>query len=715
MIKLYEFPLSRFFRKVKLVLHSLKRLTGTEGFAVPAAVTVSLVRKVEANYRRTTMRVRSLGYAALVFTAGFGFAACAQVWYMKDGPGAGREVSTCFNGPIPDRAVLPPLNPPGTVGRIADPDLCDDLHYHGILSFMPDPNPFGCGWGRVGEETKIPATANECPPFRGPLGPSPLNLFGERVAMDLMAKNPPDYENAFVAAREAVDALETWVTKVDEVQLPEHVAGQIKGELQVALFSDRSALAVLERLHTNQGQDGDGTIAVDNLRTALSAKWRVLKLLTEAGLLNVNGTANGDDEAFAVTVDTAGNVVAAGFTSNTGTLRDFTVVKFSGVDGTTELWRQEIDGTANGNDQAAAVRVDGVGDVVAAGFTTNSGTSADFTVVKFSGADGTELWRKEINGTADMFDVALAVTVDGVGDVVAAGFTINSGTSADFTVVKFSGADGTELWRQVIDGTANDFDEALAVTVDGVGDVVAAGFTQNTGTSRDFTVVKFSGVDGTELWRQVINGTADMFDAALAVTVDGAGDVVAAGFTTNTGTLRDFTVVKFSGADGTELWRQVINGTANDNDEALAVAVDAAGNVVAAGRTRNTATLGDFAVVKFSGIDGTELWRQEINGTANNNDEALAVAVDGAGDVVAAGKTWNTDTFTDFAVVKFSGVDGTELWRKVINGTANDFDEARAVRVDGAGDVVAAGFTRNTGTSNDLTVVKLRGTDGGDL
>jgi hypothetical protein len=75
-------------------------------------------------------------------------------------------------------------------------------------------------------------------------------------------------------------------------------------------------------------------------------------------------------------------------------------------------------------------------------------------------------------------------------------------------------------------------------------------------------------------WRIDINGRASIArDESFAVTVDAAGNVVAAGFTQNIGTGRDFTVIKFDGTSGTELWRQVINGTANREDEALAVAV----------------------------------------------------------------------------------------------------------------------------------------------
>jgi hypothetical protein len=448
---------------------------------------------------------------------------------------------------------------------------------------------------------------------------------------------------------------------------------------------------------------------------ALVAACSLVLLVSEAWpwLTSINGTADTNDGAFAVAVDLNGDVVAAGITQNTGTGPDFTVAKFSGVDGT-EQWRQVIDGTANGADGALAVAVDSSGDVLAAGFTTNTGTSADFTVIKLSGANGTVLWDQRIDGTAvNAFDRALAVAVNASGDVVAAGFTDNINTGLDFTVIKFSGADGTVLWDQRINGTANGLDAARAVVVDAAGNVVAGGTTFNTGTSVDFTVVKLSGADGTVLWQSDINGTADDPDEALAVTLDVTGDVVAAGSTRNIGTGRGFTVVKLSGVDGVEQWRQVINGAANVS-EARAVAVDAVGDVVASGTIFNTGTSADLAVVKFDGVSGVEKWRQVIDGSGSANG-ASSVAVDVTGDVVASGLSQITSTGSNFTVIKFAGVDGIEQWRRAIKGSANRFDGALAVKVDALGDVVTGGFTENTGTLADLTVVKLSGTDGSDF
>ena len=48
----------------------------------------------------------------------------------------------------------------------------------------------------------------------------------------------------------------------------------------------------------------------------------------------------------------------------------------------------------------------------------------DFAVVKFSGATGALLWRRELEGNSDRYpvlEVAHAVAVDGSDDVIAAG------------------------------------------------------------------------------------------------------------------------------------------------------------------------------------------------------------------------------------------------------------------------------------------------------
>ena len=223
--------------------------------------------------------------------------------------------------------------------------------------------------------------------------------------------------------------------------------------------------------------------------------------------------------------------------------------------------------------------------------------------------------------------------------------------------------------------------------------------------------MKFDGVSGTELWRQIIMGTrSGGFNEARAIGVDPKGNVVAAGVITDDAG-SNFIVIKFNGIGGQELWRQAIKS----NGEANAVSIDAYGDVLAAGTTYNTGSDADFTVVKLNGNTGESFWLTAISSNGAFSDTANAVTVDASGNAIAAGR-FNNAGSADFAVIELDGANGAELWRQLIHGTDNNgIDESFAVAVDRHGNPVAAGVTYNTGTGGDFTVVKLRGTDGGDF
>ncbi len=183
----------------------------------------------------------------------------------------------------------------------------------------------------------------------------------------------------------------------------------------------------------------------------------------------------------------------------------------------------------------------------------------------------------------------------------------------------------------------------------------------------------------------------------------------------------DFAVVKLAGASGVEVWRYVLDGTLpGGNDVALAVAVDGAGQVFAAGRTENDQTFLDFTLAKIDASTGQPVWVRTVGGRTGNisSDEALALAVDRENNPIVTGGTVSA-TSLDFTVLKADGATGSDLWRRDINGSQPGSlvpaDEGLAVAVDARGDVVAAGLTENEGTGSDFTAVKLRGVDGRDF
>jgi hypothetical protein len=67
----------------------------------------------------------------------------------------------------------------------------------------------------------------------------------------------------------------------------------------------------------------------------------------------------------------------------------------------------------------SAVRIDAADDVIVSGLTYNAGSREDFTVGKYPGINGVELWRKAWQGAAAATDEALDVEIDFNQDVVA--------------------------------------------------------------------------------------------------------------------------------------------------------------------------------------------------------------------------------------------------------------------------------------------------------
>jgi outer membrane protein assembly factor BamB len=336
----------------------------------------------------------------------------------------------------------------------------------------------------------------------------------------------------------------------------------------------------------------------------------------------------------------------------------------------------------------------------------------DGTVGKVRGTDGADLWTSHIDispgecGTSNGF--AESVGLDGAGDVFVAGRSCVPGPY--FAVVKLRGTDGAVLWHHFIESSFLATPRAIAV--DGAGDAVAAGGTLDS----IFTVVKLQGSDGSQLWRRELKGTKTgpccsfflNFNQARSVVVDQVGDAIAAGFVENEGTDLDFAVVKLASGSGVELWRYTLNGTANDEDSAFQVAVEPGGDLLVSGNVKNIEGPA-FAMVKIAGATGSELWRRELRGTSRRGaGELTSIAIDGMGNVLAGGRIDNKRSDNDLLLLKFRGTDGAELWRRVLAGPFDSQDRLGGVAIDPSGDVFAYGIP------GDRIALKVDGLTGSD-
>jgi hypothetical protein len=212
------------------------------------------------------------------------------------------------------------------------------------------------------------------------------------------------------------------------------------------------------------------------------------------------------------------------------------------------------------------------------------------------------------------------------------------------------------------------------LAVDGTDDIYVAG---QDATGTEFEIVKLSGATGAELWREGM-----CCGSFSKVAIDSAGNAIAAGQSYDAMTnQRDIAVMKYS-ADGLEVWDQpmiIAGGSRSTGTQALAV--DGSADVFVAGWLNGTSQVGESIVVKLSGATGAELWRQTWATTSGY----VWGAPDGAGDVIACCIPLTGGVGT----VKFAGATGAELWSQF--PAIPDFNFSGGATLDHGGDAVVIG------------------------
>ncbi|MBK8412670.1 MAG: hypothetical protein IPL19_32425 [Sandaracinaceae bacterium] len=378
--------------------------------------------------------------------------------------------------------------------------------------------------------------------------------------------------------------------------------------------------------------------------------------------------STGSDGAWAVGVHVDGSVVVAGYT--TGSIEGAGAGGFDGFVrkyGATGalLWTRQL-GTA-GDEAATAISVDSVGAVVVAGYTTGAveGASAgglDAYVRKYD-ADGALLWTRQFGTVAA--ELAYSVAIDGQDNIIVTGYTEGGLEGAslggrDAYVRKYDSA-GAVLWTRQF-GTAL-MDTAHSVAVDDEGAVIVVGdtFGQLDGTAsgnQDAYVRKYDAT-GVVLWTRQF-GTMGV-DAANGVGVDGAGDVIVAGETSGAlegaGVGRSDAYVRKYGTAGDVLWTRQFGTT--DDDYGSACAVDAAGNVVVVGDTFGALERPNIGIdatdvyVRMYDSSGDLLWTRQGGGQAD--EDATSVRAVGRNVYVVEAQPASSEAPAPVAMMPTSG------------------------------------------------------------
>ena len=411
-------------------------------------------------------------------------------------------------------------------------------------------------------------------------------------------------------------------------------------------------------------------------------------------VVRYNGTASEGDIAEAIAIDNMGNVYVTGGSTGSGTGSDYVTAKYDSFG--VEQWVARYDGPGSEHDGAYAIAIDNVGNVYVSGRSVGSGTSYDYATVKYD-MYGAEQWIARYNGPNNDSDYAYGIAVDNTGDVYVTGWSKGSGTDWDYATVKYDNG-GIEQWVARYNGPANGEDWANAIVLVNAGDVCVTGGSDGNVTGYDYATVKYNAF-GVEQWVARYHGP-DGLDIAEAIAFDSAGNLYVTGGSQASGTLCDYTTVKYN-SSGVEQWVSRYNCPSDSNDFARDIAVDEEGCAYVTGYSEGSGMYADYVTVKYDSYGG-EQWVSHYGMTC---DLPTAIAIDDNGNVYVTGWSWGVGTDWDYATVKYDN-GGIEQWVARYNGPANGDDRANAIVVDNAGYVYVTGGSTGMGTGWDYATVK---------
>jgi hypothetical protein len=449
-----------------------------------------------------------------------------------------------------------------------------------------------------------------------------------------------------------------------------------------------------ERRHVMSRSQYVGQSAFQGLSGGVQEEW----------VASYNGPGNQDDHAYAVVVDGSGNTYVTGYSASTNVFPfnlDYATIKYDASGA--QLWVARYNGTGDTTDYGNAIAIDGSGNVYVTGESTGSGTGLDYATIKYN-ASGVVQWVARYNGPGNGDDQAFAIAVDGSGNVYVTGTSTGLGTGPDYATIKYNSS-GTEEWVARYNGPGNAGDFCSAIAVDDSGNVYVTGQSTGSGTSFDYATIKYD-ASGAQEWAVRYNGPGNFDDYAFDLVIDGSSNVYVTGVSFGADTDFDYATIKYD-TSGAQQWVARYNGPGNFNDGANALAIDGSGNIYVTGYSTGLGTSGlpwDYATVKYN-ASGAEEWVARYNGPGDDYDEAAAVAVDDSGNVYVTGASTGLGSGLDSATIKYNA-SGTEEWVARYSGAANSDDYCSAIALDGSGNVYAAGGSIGADTGDDYLTIK---------
>lgn len=412
-----------------------------------------------------------------------------------------------------------------------------------------------------------------------------------------------------------------------------------------------------------------------------------------------NGNLNSNDNFNALAVDAAENVYATGRVN--GLYGDIGTVKYDSSGNF--QWVKTYAGPNGWADEGRDIKLDASGNIFVAG-SIEASVGQKYLLLKYN-PSGNLLWSREYDFAVNDYEDAIALTIDINGDPAATG-SCGYITISDYATIKYNSS-GTLQWAKKYNASQTSTDALNSIAADKWGNVYAIGRIRSGQVGDEIQIIKYNSA-GVKKWEYAKGGISEnVEDAGNAIVVDNNGYIY------YTGTMHS----TFAG-NKREVWCAKLDSNGNSvigypggwyfggagNDEGVEIALDTSNNFYVGYNSEISAGNVKFGVKKFL-TSGTSQWTYGYSGSGSGIDQLRDMKVDKDGNVYLLGNTASALSGINIVIIKINS-SGTMQWINTYNGTANGDDDARSVDVDLSGNVYICGSGLNTGTGNDIIAVK---------
>ena len=329
------------------------------------------------------------------------------------------------------------------------------------------------------------------------------------------------------------------------------------------------------------------------------------------------------------------------------------------------------------------------------------------------------VWSNVIGPTANTerwLDVARGAN----GSLYAGGeFNFDSSAGAsDLLVARFAGNDAATrhlLWRRTWDNPAEHLSDTVsAIAVDKRGAVFAVGTSATASSGREWVVAKWS-ASGVALWQRTFPAklSGPWNASALDVACTPAGAIYVCGYAqtgTHAGSPVAALVVRKLASNGRLLWTSSYAGVPDSYNQAVRLALDGAGNAYTTGTAQSARGDDDLVTARFAARTGRIAWVVRVADARHLSDGGTAVALRGSALWVTGYEA--TSATTQRVVLARYTLAGKRLWLHTWLELAKTVEYPTALAVDPHGNAVVVGSGNNDPVTREHAFVLRYGAAG---